>query len=536
MSDNLKELKEVQVDFAIPLAGGVASVKTANHNPLEKDIISKLGRYTGFPFSAQRENIGIVPNGSLFWNANAMNKSDFQFIISISKNTLDGNYISRILELLVEGDLIHFKDFVGRSTTLKFIGLTEQIDAESNIYYDIVVEGFAENTNYAYQIGENEPCIIEFITNTRTLNLNDVLSSGNFAFENQPLILGVNGFESNVALQQNLPFDDDSTAGRLSICQVGSIFASQRKTIIEPGLIKSKNNDGRESTIDLTVISANRNYTTEDKDGMFIVDGLSNGKTYGRKNGNWVAIDEIRTITSATTILVTDKTINISSGTFTQPLITAIGNAGIEFEFINSGSGIITLDANGTQTINGALTLIVPAESGYKIKSDGTNWIITSKFRQQALNRTQWVQPISTTTVPNGSELQLSELISDANKLSNGTDGGIYELSISSGTILTEWKGAVMVHNIRITLNIETGSDQHYILSLKRSIDDSIVQSTQINRNVDTSICSAEFLTYTYSATDPFVTDGFYFSLTNNSGVSMDLTTDINLLISTSFR
>ena len=381
MSDNLKDLKEVQVDFAIPLAGGVGSVKTVNQNPLEKDIISKLGRYTGFPFSAQRTpTLGIVPSGSLFWNANAMNKNDFQFVISISQNTLDGNYISRILVLLVEGDLIHFKDFVGRSTTLKFINAYEQFDFESNSYYDIVVEGFVENTNYAYQVGENEPCIIEFITNTGTLNLNDVLSSGNFAFENQPLILGVNGFESNVALQQNLPFDDDSTAGRLSVCQVGSLFASQRKTVIEPGLIKSKNNDGREAIIDLTIISANRNYTIEDKDGILITEGLSNGKTYGRKNGNWVAIDEIRTITSATTILVTDKTINISSGTFTQPLITAVGNLGIEFEFINSGLGIITLDADGTQTINGTLTFTIPAQCGCKIKSDGANWIVTNKF------------------------------------------------------------------------------------------------------------------------------------------------------------
>lgn len=165
MSDNLKNLKEVQVDSALPLAGGVESILVANHNPLEKEIISKVGRMVGFPFNAQRSpTAGVIPSGSLFWNANAMNKDDVSFTISLGKFTQDGNDIRRILGILGVGDFIHFKDFVGRSTTLKFLGFTDLVDLNLDPYFDIEVEGFGENLNYAYQVGENEPCMISFIS------------------------------------------------------------------------------------------------------------------------------------------------------------------------------------------------------------------------------------------------------------------------------------------------------------------------------------------------------------------------------------
>lgn len=168
MSDNLKELKE-NVDFTVPLSGGVASVKVLNDNPHRKQTIDKLGRYTGFPFLSSRSAIaGVVPNGSFIWNANAMNKSDVGFDVAMGKFTQDGNDIGRVLNLLSDGDLIHFKDFVGRSTTLKFIGFTNSMDAGDNPYYTVDVEGFAENTNYAYQVGEFEPSMVEFITNAGT--------------------------------------------------------------------------------------------------------------------------------------------------------------------------------------------------------------------------------------------------------------------------------------------------------------------------------------------------------------------------------
>ena len=157
MADNLKQLQE-NVDTVIPLNGGVASVKVVNHNPHTKEIIEKAGRLTGFPFKAGRTPTNnSVPVGTFFWNGNAMNKIT-PFDITVNNNTMDGNYLDRILALCTEGTIIHFKDFVGRSTTLKFISYSKAKEVLT-----ITVVGFSENTNYAYQVGEEELCMLEFV-------------------------------------------------------------------------------------------------------------------------------------------------------------------------------------------------------------------------------------------------------------------------------------------------------------------------------------------------------------------------------------
>jgi len=121
-------------------------------------MFDKLGRYTGFPFVAGRTPSGPITAGSLYWNNNAMNKTD-NFDITTSKFTTDGNDIERILNLCSVGSIIHFKDFAGRSTTLEFVGYINTDDVLT-----ITVKGFSENTDYNYQIGEFEPCMIEIIS------------------------------------------------------------------------------------------------------------------------------------------------------------------------------------------------------------------------------------------------------------------------------------------------------------------------------------------------------------------------------------
>lgn len=246
--------------------------------------------------------------------------------------------------------------------------------------------------------------------------------------------------------------------------------------------------------------------------------------------------DSIRIISSADSLTLSDNTLCISSGTFSVGIVTAVGNSGKRFNVSNSGTGIITLDPNGSQTINGALTLIIPSQTGVTIQSDGTNWIIVNKFRLETLNRTQWIQSISTTTIANAASLNLFTLITDANKSANGTDGGVYELSVATDKILTKWKGAKQTHHIRISGTIVTGSDQHYLLTLRRFSDNNVLGVVQLNRNADTGLFTADFLTYTYSDSDPFVTGGFYIQIDNNSGASVDISTSINLLIVTYFN
>lgn len=160
MADDLIQLEQ-DVDTAIPIGGGTASVKTVKHNPLEKKIIKTLGRNTGLPFTAKRSPVGgVIEVGCLYWNGNAMNKSNPTFSITVSGRTMDGNNTARVLELIVSG-VIHFKDYKGRSVFLKYLGASPGTDTAGNDYFEVYVQGYAENTNYSYQPGDEVLCFVE---------------------------------------------------------------------------------------------------------------------------------------------------------------------------------------------------------------------------------------------------------------------------------------------------------------------------------------------------------------------------------------
>ena|SRR3990167_1854493 len=76
------------------------------------------------------------------------------------------------------------------------------------------------------------------------------------------------------------------------------------------------------------------------------------------------------------TVTALDCVVNCTSGTFTINLPTAVGISGKVYTIKNSGAGIITVDANGSETIDGNLTQIIIATSSMTILSDGANWII----------------------------------------------------------------------------------------------------------------------------------------------------------------
>lgn len=93
-------------------------------------------------------------------------------------------------------------------------------------------------------------------------------------------------------------------------------------------------------------------------------------------------------IVSGTTLPITSKTgtyiitnddcvVLCTSGTFTVTLPTAVGIDGQYFIVKNMGTGVITVDANGSQTMDGQLnkTLAVQYESLTFI-SNGANWAI----------------------------------------------------------------------------------------------------------------------------------------------------------------
>lgn len=80
--------------------------------------------------------------------------------------------------------------------------------------------------------------------------------------------------------------------------------------------------------------------------------------------------------TATYTITAADYLIECTANTFTVTLPTAVGIVGREYEVKNSGTGTITVDAAGTETIDDQLTQVLVQYDAMKIMSNGTNWII----------------------------------------------------------------------------------------------------------------------------------------------------------------
>lgn len=81
----------------------------------------------------------------------------------------------------------------------------------------------------------------------------------------------------------------------------------------------------------------------------------------------------------AYTTTVSDHTITCGSGneTFTVTLLAAASAVGQILNIKNVGTGIITVDANGSETIDKGLTAVISTQfPSITIQSDGTEWWI----------------------------------------------------------------------------------------------------------------------------------------------------------------
>ena len=80
--------------------------------------------------------------------------------------------------------------------------------------------------------------------------------------------------------------------------------------------------------------------------------------------------------TATYTLTSTDYTVNCTSGTYSINLPTAIGISGQVYIITNTGTGVITLDAFGSQTIQGDLTQTIYQDESFMVQSTGANWIV----------------------------------------------------------------------------------------------------------------------------------------------------------------
>lgn len=81
-------------------------------------------------------------------------------------------------------------------------------------------------------------------------------------------------------------------------------------------------------------------------------------------------------VTANYTIAEADYLINVTSGSPTITLPTAVGIQGREYCVKNSGAGTVTVDGTGSETIDGSTTKSFGQYTSITVISDGSNWVI----------------------------------------------------------------------------------------------------------------------------------------------------------------
>jgi hypothetical protein len=84
-----------------------------------------------------------------------------------------------------------------------------------------------------------------------------------------------------------------------------------------------------------------------------------------------------RAITALRTLDATDYVVDCTANTFTVTLPTSVGIQGRIYTIKNSGTGVITIDGAGTETLDGDSTIVLSQKyQSVTIQSDNANWII----------------------------------------------------------------------------------------------------------------------------------------------------------------
>lgn len=233
-------------------------------------------------------------------------------------------------------------------------------------------------------------------------------------------------------------------------------------------------------------------------------------------------------VTTTYAVTANDYFVNCASGTFTVSLPTAVGITGKLYVIKNSGTGVITVDPNGSETIDGSTTKTLTQYNTLSIQSNGTNWVISSSggdvVVNPAANRLLTASGTSTTNV-----LAQSGLTYDGNKLFvYGSQSSILQVSGSSGNlveVINQTTGNLLevgsVNDIPI-FSVNTDGVK-YINGGRITINGS---SSGIAKQIDVNSGSSLFFNYSvYTGTKANMRSGTLYAVWNSSTVGSGQTT-----------
>jgi hypothetical protein len=101
---------------------------------------------------------------------------------------------------------------------------------------------------------------------------------------------------------------------------------------------------------------------TYDNGSRWYAHSLERGLNYTEKTANYTLLD-------------IDDVVNVTSGSPTLLLPSAVASNGKRYILKNSGAGSVTVDPNGSETINGSSTATIAAGASLEIISNNANWI-----------------------------------------------------------------------------------------------------------------------------------------------------------------
>jgi hypothetical protein len=224
----------------------------------------------------------------------------------------------------------------------------------------------------------------------------------------------------------------------------------------------------------------------------------------------------------------------------TRPIYTAATGVGVGFGVgagymskVGQGIGVYTAGAlrwTFDTTLNtSTLPVVLPADPVAPLQAATKQYVdaAITGTALKLLTRSQWTRTLTADLqIANATELNIfngTTALRETDKVAAGTDA--YDpYTIADSKILVPWAGVVLHHSIRLSFTIKNGGVETGTVRLRRSSDNSVIGApVMFNRNADDGSNQIIFNAYTSSATDPFVTGGFYIAINNNSGVRLDL-------------
>jgi len=160
--DNLKLISE-KVNTDIDPNGAPESILAQNHNDILQAFLQSSGKYMGLPYLIKTNYQGVVGAGEFIINSGSFNSTIDVFV---SKKTSDATDLEPILKLYGKGDILHFKDFKGKSVYFYINEKLDTIDNNQTPIFYLTLDPFPANINYTYQANEQNIGVIELIKAT----------------------------------------------------------------------------------------------------------------------------------------------------------------------------------------------------------------------------------------------------------------------------------------------------------------------------------------------------------------------------------